>query len=236
MRALVTLTRQLWLTERTGAAREAAERAVALSDRGGDLATRALARLGLGGLLVLVDREEEGLVRLDQALEIAEQTEATHVVSLSLNYRGSALLQLGNPLGEDVLLRSVAMAAGAGNHEYVMRGYYNLVEGLWRLGRYADALAYIDQAEAYERDRDFPAHSYMLAARRYRWMAITGHWDAAEVGLRGLLAGQDEPAMIGRETLPVLGAAAGPPRRPGGVDPAGPAPPCTPTAPTSSTG
>jgi DNA-binding CsgD family transcriptional regulator/tetratricopeptide (TPR) repeat protein len=202
--ALITLTRQLWLTERTSAAREAAERAVALTRSDPDTPGHALARLGLGGLLVLVDREEEGLAQLDQAIEIADRLGATHIAALSHNYRGSALLQLGDPAGEQVLLDSIELATGTGNHEYVMRGYYNLVEGLWRLGRYDEALAYLELAEVYGRDRDFPAHSYMFAARRCRWLAMTGRWDAAEVGLRRLLDGQDEPAMLGRETLPVL--------------------------------
>jgi DNA-binding CsgD family transcriptional regulator/tetratricopeptide (TPR) repeat protein len=202
--ALITLTRQLWLTERTSAAREAAERAVALTRSDPDTPGHALARLGLGGLLVLVDREEEGLAQLDQAIEIADRLGATHIAALSHNYRGSALLQLGDPAGEQVLLDSIELATGTGNHEYVMRGYYNLVEGLWRLGRYDEALAYLELAEVYGRDRDFPAHSYMFAARRCRWLAMTGRWDAAEVGLRRLLDGQDEPAMLGRETVPVL--------------------------------
>ena len=41
----------------------------------------------------------------------------------------------------------MAQATELGNHEYVMRAYYNLIEGLWRLGEYREALGYIEQAE-----------------------------------------------------------------------------------------
>ena len=61
--------------------------------------------------------------------------------------------------GRDDLLHSIELAREIGNHEYVMRGYYNLTEGLWRLGRYDEALRYIDQAEAYGRDRDFRVYA-----------------------------------------------------------------------------
>ena len=49
---------------------------------------------------------------------------------LARNYRGSALLQLGDLEGRTALLDSVAEARELGQHEYAMRGYYNLAEGL----------------------------------------------------------------------------------------------------------
>ncbi len=126
------------------------------------------------------------------------------MAALCRNYRGSALLQLGDLSGCDELLRSMAQATDLGNHEYVMRGYYNLIEGLWRLGEYREALGYIEQAENYGRDRDFRVYGYMFAARRCRLALMRGQWVEAEAGLRELLDGQDDPGMIGRETVPVL--------------------------------
>ena len=58
VRALVTLSRQQWLTERTAAARTSAERAYELACPFGDSYQNALATLNLGGLLVLNDEEE----------------------------------------------------------------------------------------------------------------------------------------------------------------------------------
>ena len=95
--------------------------------------------MNLGGLLVLIDREEDGLPYLNEALDIAERSGAASVATLCHNYRGSALLQLGDLSGCDELLRSMARATELGNHEYVMRAYHNLIEGLWRLGEYREA-------------------------------------------------------------------------------------------------
>lgn len=203
VRALVSLSRQQWLTERPTAARESAERALVLA-ASGSAGNQALATLNLGGLLVLLDREKDGLRHLDESLRLAERTGDSAVAALSCNYIGSSRLQLGDPGGEDDLVRSVEIATATANHEYVMRAYYNLIEGLWRLGRYTDADAYIDRAVRYSEDRDFPVHFYMFTARRCRLAARQGAWNEAEAGLRGLLEPQDDPGQIGRETVPIL--------------------------------
>jgi DNA-binding CsgD family transcriptional regulator/tetratricopeptide (TPR) repeat protein len=204
VRALVTLSRHQWLTKRTAAARAAAERALELARPLGDSYQHALATGNLGGLLVVIDREEDGLPYIDESIAIAERCGAASVAALIRNYRGSALLQLGNLSGRDELLRSLALANELGNHEFVMRAYYNLIEGVWRLGEYREAVGYLEQAEHYSRDRDFRVYGYMTAARRCRLALMQGRWAEAEAGLRDLLDGQDDPGMIGRETVPVL--------------------------------
>jgi DNA-binding CsgD family transcriptional regulator/tetratricopeptide (TPR) repeat protein len=204
VRALVTLSRQQWLTERTAAARASAERALELARPLGDSYQHALATANLGGLLVVVDREEEGLPYLNEGLAIAGRCGAASIAALCRNYVGSARLQLGDPGGCDDLVRSMAEANTLGNHEFVMRAYYNLIEGLWRLGEYREAFGFLEQAENFGRDRDFRVHGYMFAARRCRLALMRGRWAEAEAGLRKLLDGQDDPGMIGRETVPVL--------------------------------
>ena len=204
VRALVTLSRQQWLTERTAAARASAERALELARPLGDSYQSALATGNLGGLLVVIDREEDGLPYLDESIAISGRCGAASLAALIRNYRGSALLQLGDLSGRDDLLRSLAEATELGNHEFVMRAYYNLIEGLWRLGEYREAFGYLEQAEHYGRDRDFRVYGYMFAARRCRLALTQGRWAEAEAGLRDLLDGQDDPGMIGRETVPVL--------------------------------
>lgn len=204
IRALVTLSRQQWLTEQTATAETSAERALELARPLGDSYQNALATLNLGGLLVLNDQEEDGLRYLDEALGLAERSGAPSLAALCHNYRGSALLQLGDRSGRDDLLRSMAQAIALGNHEYVMRAYYNLIEGLWRLGEYREAVSYIEQAEDFGRDREFRAHGYMFAARRCRLALMHGQWAQAEAGLRELLNEHDDPGMIGRETVPIL--------------------------------
>jgi len=204
IRALVTLARQQWLTERPIAALASARRALELARPLGDGYQKALATLGVGGVLIIIDREEEGLPYVNEALEIAERTGAADWAVLARNYRGSAQLQLGDLSGRDDLLRSLAQANELDNHEYVMRAYYNLIEGLWRLGEYREALGYIEQAEHYARDRDFRVYGYMFDARRCRLALMRGRWIEAEAGLRALLEGHGDPGMIGRETVPIL--------------------------------
>jgi DNA-binding CsgD family transcriptional regulator/tetratricopeptide (TPR) repeat protein len=204
IRALVTLARQQWLTERPVAALASAGRALELARPLGDSYHKALATLGVGGLLVIIDREQDGLPYVNQALDIAERAGEAGVAALCRNYRGSALLQLGDLSGRDDLLRSLAQATELGNHEFVMRAYYNLIEGLWRLGEYREALGYIEQGEHYIRDTDFRVYGYMFTARRCRLALMRGQWMEAEAGLRDLLDVQDDPGMIGRETVPIL--------------------------------
>jgi DNA-binding CsgD family transcriptional regulator len=170
----------------------------------GDTAAHASVLLNMGALLVVTDREAEAVELLDEALAMAQRAGAADVVALCHNYRGSARLQLGDAGGEQELLRSVEAATASGQHEYVTRGFYNLVEGLWRLGRHEDAVAYSDRAVAYARDRDFQIQRYFFAARGYRLLALRGRWGEAEAGIRGLLDGQGDPGMPARETLPVL--------------------------------
>jgi DNA-binding CsgD family transcriptional regulator len=199
IRYLVTLSRQQWLLRHTAEALADARRADDLA-AAPDVATadRATARVNLGAVLVLVDREEEGLSHLDPDGGDAE------LAVLARNYRGSALLQLGDLDGRAALLDSVAVARELSQHEYVMRGYYNLVEGLWRLGRHTEVARYLDAADEYGRDRDFQAHTYFFTARRQRLLLMRGEWGPAEDVLRSLLAERPDPGMLGRETMPVL--------------------------------
>ena len=113
VRSLITLTRQLWLTERTSEALAPARRALELAEPQGDTADHALARLGLGGCLVLVDRETEGIEHLEIALELAERIGVHDLAALTHNYLGSARLQLGDLGGRDELLVSVELCPRA---------------------------------------------------------------------------------------------------------------------------
>ena len=201
--SLIILSRQQWLTERTASSLESAREALALVASGRTV-RHALARMNLGGILVLVDREAEGLGVLAEALTLAGEVGAADVVALCWNYAGSARLQLGDASGLDELVRSVELARATGHHELVMRGFYNLAEGLRRLGRHDAAYDYVDHAVSYGRDRDFPVYSYVFDAWRCRRSASRGSWEEAEAGLRELLNANPEPGMMDRETLPLL--------------------------------
>ena len=202
--ALVTLARQQWVTDQPVAARESAQRALRLVEAEGDTERHAVARLNLGAVLVLTDCEVEGLPVLAAALEVADRAGALEAAALCHNYMGSGRLQLGDLAGAAELLCSVQLARQLDHHEYVMRGYRNLIEGLWRLGRYEQAIAYMDEAEEYGRDLDFPGIAYCFEARRCRLLAMRGCWPEAETRLRALLAGRPDPGTLARETVPIL--------------------------------
>ncbi|HET6939982.1 MAG TPA: AAA family ATPase, partial [Nocardioides sp.] len=189
VRALATLSRQQWLTEDTAKARSSAELAMQLAQTQGDTLDHALALLNLGGVLVLVDQELAGMQQLRTGIDLAQRLGASDIETLATNYLGSAKLQLGDLDGRVDLLRSRDQAQEMANHEFVMRAYYNLTEGLWRLGRYDEALAYIEEGEAYGADHDFQVYAYMFDARRYRRLAMLGRWAEAVTGLRGMLDG-----------------------------------------------
>src|SRR5262249_37593397 len=74
---LVTPSRQQWLTEHTAAARASAERALELARPLGDSYQNALAMGNLGGLLIVIDREQEGLPYLDETIGIARRSGAS---------------------------------------------------------------------------------------------------------------------------------------------------------------
>ena len=154
---LVILSRQQRATERPADARAAARRALALLESAGDSAGHALARMNVGALDILLDREEAGLPLVEESLALAVRVGAAELVALGHNYRGLARMLLGDPDGAADLRHSIELARSIGSHEAVMRGFHNLVEGLWRLGRFGEAAAELDQAESYGRDRDFPA-------------------------------------------------------------------------------
>ena len=86
--ALVTLARQQWVTDQPVAARESAERALRLVEAEGDTERHAVARLNLGAVLVLTDREDEGLPVLAAALEVADRAGALEPAALCHNYIG----------------------------------------------------------------------------------------------------------------------------------------------------
>ncbi len=202
--ALVVLSRQQFLTEQPAAALSSARRALDHAEGQGRTAGHALALANLGAMLVVLDREEEGLAVLEAALPLIDTVGGPGVRSLTRTYVGSAHLQLGMIEGRDELLEAIHLARAHESHEAAMRGNYNLVEGCWRLGRFDEALDFVARGEAYARDRELDVYSYMIDARRFRMMAMRGRWREALAGLHEMVDGRTDPGMIGRETIPVL--------------------------------
>jgi DNA-binding CsgD family transcriptional regulator/tetratricopeptide (TPR) repeat protein len=202
--ALACLSVQQWSGLQAAAALASTERAAQLLGHGGDSAGRVSSLLHLAVIMINLDREREGVAQVDEALAMAERIGAHQLVPMGLIYRGRARLQLGEESGLAELLRGLELARAVGNHEYVMWGYHNLAALLWRLGRYAEMVPYLDEGAEYGRDHDFPTHERGREAYRYRLLALHGEWDAAERGLGEVLGDPDDPGVLDRHTLPAL--------------------------------
>ena len=202
--ALTTLSRMLYMVNDPGGSQEAVRRALALLEPLGDTHRLARAATYEAAILKLTDRLEEAIARAREALALGEATGQQDVVAHSLNYLGSALLDLGDPSGAEHLRRSVATARAAHHYEYAQRGYTNLVEGLYRLGRFDELDEPVAAGLAYARGYGFASHEYNLEAHRCMLLTLRGRWDEAEAGLRRLEAGED-PGVLASFGLSALG-------------------------------
>jgi DNA-binding CsgD family transcriptional regulator/tetratricopeptide (TPR) repeat protein len=202
--ALTTLSRMRYMVNDPGGSEEAATRAVALLEPLGDRPRLARAYTYLAAIMKLTDRLDEAIARARQALELGERTGQQDVVAHSLNYLGYALLDLGDPDGAAHLRRSAAVARAAAHYEYTQRAYTNLVEGLYRLGRFSELDGPLADGLAYAREYGFASHEYNLEAHRCMLLTLRGRWDEAEAGLRRLLAA-DDPGVLASFGLSALG-------------------------------
>jgi DNA-binding CsgD family transcriptional regulator/tetratricopeptide (TPR) repeat protein len=202
--ALTTLSRMRYMVNDPAGSEEAVTRAVALLEPLGDRPRLARAYTYLAAIMKLTDRLDEAIARARQALELGERTGQEDVVAHSLNYLGYALLDLGDPGGGVHLRRSAEVARAAAHYEYTQRAYTNLVEGLYRLGRFAELDEPLAEGLAYAREYGFASHEYNLEAHRCMLLTLRGRWDEAEAGLRRLLAGED-PGVLASFGLSALG-------------------------------
>jgi DNA-binding CsgD family transcriptional regulator/tetratricopeptide (TPR) repeat protein len=202
--ALTTLSRMLYMVNDPGGSGEAVGRAVALLEPLGDRPRLARAATYQAAILKLTDRPAEAIARATEALALGEATGQADVVAHSLNYLGYAMLDLGDPAGAGHLRRSVEVARAAHQYEYRQRGYTNLVEGLYRLGRFGELDEPLTEGLAHARSYGFASHEYNLEAHRCMLLTLRGRFGEAEAGLRRLLAGED-PGVLASFGLSALG-------------------------------
>jgi DNA-binding CsgD family transcriptional regulator/tetratricopeptide (TPR) repeat protein len=202
--ALTTLSRMLYMVNDPGGSEAAVTRAVALLEPLGDRRRLARATSYQAAILKLTDRPEAAIAAAGRALELGEATGQPDVVAHSLNYLGSALLDLGDPAGAGHLRRSAAVARAAHHHEYTQRAWTNLVEGLYRLGRFSELDEPLAAGLAFACEYGFASHEYNLEAHRCMLLTLRGRWEEAEAGLRRLLEGED-PGVLASFGLSALG-------------------------------
>lgn len=203
--ALVTLSRHQYMANQPTEAWSSIERSLQVLDPAQDPGTRCYAEAYCGAILVLTDRPQDALEQLARAREMAEEVGRPDLVALCLNYIGGALIDLGDGSGAEHLRSSVELARSLPHHEYAVRGYTNLAEGLTQLGWWDQLGPWLEEGLAYARERDFSAHAYNMEAHRGMLLARQGRWDDAERCVRELLEAVEDPGVLGRLTLPTLG-------------------------------
>ena len=204
VRALVALSRHLYIRGDLAAAAQRTDRAVALAE-GTTPATVALARTYRGVLQVLADDEEHGLAELEAARGLADEAGQEALVALGVVYRGLGRAFLGHDDGADLIREGIAAAAEARHREFEARGHTALVKALRRLGREDRIPAAVAAGLERTRAGDFLSHGYTLEAHSLQLMVSDGRWAAAEQGLRRLVDAVPEAGILARETLPHLG-------------------------------
>jgi DNA-binding CsgD family transcriptional regulator/tetratricopeptide (TPR) repeat protein len=203
--ALTTLSRALYMVNDPVGSGQAVDRAVALLEPLSDGPRLARAYSYRAAIRKLTDRPEEAIESARRALELAELTNQVDVVAHSLNYLGYAMLDLGDGEGIVHLRQSAALAVRSHHYEYAQRAYTNLVEALYRAGRYEDLDAAIANGLAYAREYGFASHEYNIEAHRCMLLTLRGRWAEAGAGLRRLLADGTEPGVLASFGLSALG-------------------------------
>jgi DNA-binding CsgD family transcriptional regulator len=200
--ALVALALVQWALVRPAECLEAAERAVRVLEPGGDSDQLAYALAYTAGLRGSLDHDAASRESAEAALGMARRLDAPHLVALGEIALGTARLKQGDAGGLADLRSGIDGAVAASAHVFAMTGWGLLVQDLWHDGRYAEAQRFIDEATAYAHERDLLVYLDHVGAYRLRLQAVRGEWEAAEAGLRRLLAASESGAV--RHCLPEL--------------------------------
>ena len=116
---------------------QAVTRAVALLDPLGDLPRLALASTYLAAIMKLTDRPDEAIAQARQALELGERT-GSGTSSPTRSTTSARPAGPGRPWRRGPPAALGRGRPAAAHYEYTQRAYTNLVEGLYRQGRFRE--------------------------------------------------------------------------------------------------
>jgi DNA-binding CsgD family transcriptional regulator/tetratricopeptide (TPR) repeat protein len=185
--ATVRLSRYLLMCGETDEAEALRERLVAAVHGGMPAALVAGLAVHNGAFLVLTGRLVEAGPVLREALERATEAGRPDLRSLALNYRGLVRGERGE-VDEAVadVREAVAVARAHGSHEAAARGYTNLSEVLYILGRRAELIETVAEARVFCENGGLAQFTILLDLMHHMLLVHDGEWDAAERGLRVL--------------------------------------------------
>ena len=175
--ALRFLSRLAWFAGRNADAQRDAHAAIEVLAAFPGTTDLAMAYSNLAQLLML-DHDYDGAVHWGQrAIAIAEDVGDDEVLAHALNNVGSAHLLRGDPHGETMLERSLAIARSHRYLEHAARAYTNLGSSFVHARRYAEAASALGEGIAYCIGEDLDTWRTYMAAWRARERFETGHWD-----------------------------------------------------------
>lgn len=141
-----------------------------------DLVARVLA--GRAAHLQLRGRSEEGLEMADRAIAVAQHVGSTEHYVRGLSARGNALLQLGDPTGEDDLRETLRISLDRNDARSALVAYNNVATHVAVVGRLTEAKELIEEAIEYGSQRGYLAAADWSRMTRCETLFPLGEWNA----------------------------------------------------------
>jgi class 3 adenylate cyclase/tetratricopeptide (TPR) repeat protein len=146
---------------------------------------RALA--GRAAHLQLRGRSEEGLDLAERAIAVAQLVGSTEDYVRGLSARGNALLQLGDPSGEEDLAETLRISLDRSETRAALVAYNNLATNIAASGRLVEARDLIDEAIEYGSQRGYVTAADWSRMTRCEALFPLGEWDAVQSSAEQLI-------------------------------------------------
>lgn len=151
-----------------------------------DIVARVLA--GRAAHLQLRGRSEEGLDLAERAIAVAQQVGSTENYVRALSAKGNALLQLGDPSGEEDLAETLRISLDRSETRSAMVAYNNLATNIGVSGRLVEAKGLIEEAIDYAAQRGYVTSADWSRMTRCEALFPLGEWDALQSSAEQLIA------------------------------------------------
>ncbi len=166
----------------------------------------AMAYSNAAQLAMLADDARAAVSWGERAIALAEELDATEILSHALNNVGTARIRAGDDAGWPLLERSLQSALAHDLEEHAGRAYANLTSCGVELRDYARAWRHFDDGITYCIERDLDSWTFYLMAWRARAHFEQGRWSAAAAEAAELVHRAGLPNVSRIPALVTLGA------------------------------